>query len=74
MSTPTLPLKVRAIGKTSTFVDLAVRGERWEQSFLLSADRHFDNPDSDLRLQKAHLAEAKERGGGYGVEFVKARN
>ena len=64
MKTPPLPFAVRSMGKTTTFVDLDVRGDHWEQPFLLSADRHFDNPDSDLCLQKAHLAEARDRRAG----------
>lgn len=34
----------------------------WEQTFLLSSDRHWDSPDSDRALQKRHLEQAKERG------------
>jgi len=34
----------------------------WEQWFLISSDRHWDNPDSDQKLQKKHLDEAVERG------------
>jgi hypothetical protein len=30
--------------------------------YLLTADRHWDNPDSDWDLQLKHLKEAKERG------------
>lgn len=37
------------------------RRKSWEQWFLLSSDRHWDNPKSDLKLQKKHLDEAKER-------------
>jgi len=33
----------------------------WEQWFLLSADRHWDNPHSDWALQKKHLDLARER-------------
>ena len=36
-------------------------GPKWEQWFLLSADRHWDNPDSDQALQRKHLEIAKER-------------
>lgn len=32
-----------------------------EKRFLLSSDRHWDNPHSDLQLQKKHLEEAKEK-------------
>ena len=31
------------------------------QWFLLSSDRHWDNPHSDWKLQKKHLDQAKER-------------
>lgn len=37
------------------------RVRSWEQWVLLSSDRHIDNPKSDLRLQKRHLDEARER-------------
>ena len=33
----------------------------WEQWFLLSSDRHWDNPHSDWALQKEHLDLARER-------------
>lgn len=33
----------------------------WSQYMLLSGDRHWDNPKSDLELQLQHLEEAKER-------------
>lgn len=33
----------------------------WEQWYLLSSDRHWDNPHSDWKLQKTHLEKAKER-------------
>lgn len=33
----------------------------WEWWCLLSADRHWDNPHSDLELQRFHLQQAKER-------------
>lgn len=36
----------------------------WEQWFLLSSDRHWDNPKSDQDLQKDHLDEAVRRGAG----------
>ena len=32
-----------------------------DQWFLLSSDRHWDNPHSDRKLQKKHLEQAKER-------------
>ncbi len=33
----------------------------WEQWYLLSSDRHWDNPHSDWTLQKTHLDTARER-------------
>jgi len=33
----------------------------WEQWYLLSSDRHWDNPHSDWKLQKTHLDTARER-------------
>lgn len=36
----------------------------WEQWFLLSSDRHWDNPKSDHSLQEDHLNEAVRRGAG----------
>jgi hypothetical protein len=36
----------------------------WEQWFLLSSDRHWDNPKSDHKLQEDHLNEAVKRGAG----------
>lgn len=35
----------------------------WEQYFLLSADRHFDNPKADNKMAKRHLELMKERNG-----------
>jgi hypothetical protein len=40
------------------------RNDDWERYFLLTSDRHWDNPHSDHELQLAHLREAKERGAG----------
>ncbi len=37
------------------------RTQKWEQWVLLSADRHFDNPKSDIKMQKKHLQRAVER-------------
>jgi len=59
-----LPFTTRRISKTVTVVDVPVSGEGWSQDFLLTADRHYDNPDSDIELQKKHLAEAVERRAG----------
>lgn len=48
-------------------IQLKVKGSRrteWEQWFLLSGDRHWDNPKSDHDLQKDHLDEAVKRNAG----------
>lgn len=34
----------------------------WEWWCLVTSDRHWDNPKSDIKLQKKHLEQAKERG------------
>jgi len=36
----------------------------WSQRFLLSADRHHDNPDCARKLEKRHLDEVKEVNAG----------
>ena len=36
----------------------------WEQWFLLSSDRHHDNPKTRQDLEQEHLKEAKERNAG----------
>ena len=36
----------------------------WEQWFLLTSDRHWDNPKSNWDLQKEHMDEALKRGAG----------
>ena len=41
-------------------VEFKNRGDL-NQWFLLSSDRHWDNPHSDWKLQKKHLDQAKER-------------
>jgi len=48
---------------TTIHID-AKRSEGWSQWFLISSDRHWDNPDSDHKLQKKHLDEAKAKGAG----------
>ena len=40
------------------------RRKNWEQWFLLSGDRHWDNPKSDHQLQREHLDEAVKRNAG----------
>jgi hypothetical protein len=38
------------------------QNEQWEQWGLITADRHIDNPKSNLPLQRRHLQQARERG------------
>jgi len=52
----------RNVFKISMFCNAYPRG--WEQWFLLTSDRHWDNPKSNWELQKAHLDEALERAAG----------
>ena len=43
---------------------IRINGERrqsWEQYVLLTADRHFDNPMSDRKMQRLHMQQAIER-------------
>ena len=40
------------------------RNKNFSQWFLLTADRHWDNPHSDQDLQREHLLQARERGAG----------
>lgn len=39
------------------------RNKDWEFWLLAFADNHWDNPHSDLKMQRRHLEEVKERGG-----------
>lgn len=52
--------KSRNIHVVETRID-SVNDSRW---FLLSSDRHHDNPHSDHELELKHLREAQERGAG----------
>jgi len=49
--------------RTVVNVDFKLRSGE-EQWFLLSSDRHWDNPKSDQAMQKKHLEQAKELGAG----------
>lgn len=40
------------------------RNKEFEAWFLITSDRHWDNPDSDEELQIKHLKQALERGAG----------
>jgi hypothetical protein len=45
-------------------VRMSSTGMGWEQRFLISADRHHDNPDCKRGMEKRHLDEAKRIGAG----------
>lgn len=50
--------------KTPIAIAIRIQMKRsgdWEQWGLLTADRHIDNPASDLQLQRYHLDQAKQR-------------
>lgn len=54
---------VEKVTQVTTDIKIKYRATAdWEQWGLLSADRHIDNPHSDLKLQKYHLDQAQERG------------
>lgn len=56
-----VPFKVR-INRDILEIDVEAQPRRdWEQWILLTSDRHWDNPQSDRRLQGEHLRLAKER-------------
>lgn len=59
------PYGVKHVGRNVCVLDIeAERRKGWEQFFLLTSDRHWDNPKSDRRKQKEHLEEARERNAG----------
>jgi len=53
-------MKTKKLSRATIEVEfqLPKSGEQW---FLLSADRHWDNPKSDHRLQIKHMEEARNR-------------
>ena len=60
----TLPFKVRAATRNIHLVDLDCTSKTNEWWFLLSGDRHHDNPHADHELELKHLEEAKARRAG----------
>ncbi len=61
------PLGYTVTPKQQNVFDVSVpyaETKSWEKWFLLSGDRQFDNPHSNLPLQQAHLREAAARGAG----------
>ena len=62
---PSNAVKFKTKPRSRAVVDVSMSLKSGEsQWFLLSADRHWDNPKSDQPLQKKHLEQAKERGAG----------
>lgn len=55
---------VKQISPQVTIVEMPDMKSGDEQWFLLSSDRHADHAHSDLKMQKRHLDEAKDRGAG----------
>lgn len=55
--------KSRQVSRNVFEIDVPLcRKSGWEFWTLLTSDRHWDNPKSDLALQIEHLNEAKKRG------------
>jgi len=62
---PSNAVKFKTKAKSRAVVEVSFSLKAGEsQWFLLTADRHWDNPKSDQILQKKHLEQAKERGAG----------
>jgi hypothetical protein len=60
-----LPFIVTAESRNIHTVDLTANGFTDEWWFLLSSDRHFDNPHSNHDLQRKHLDEVVARNAGW---------
>lgn len=66
METPQAPpdraWQVEHLRPNATRITVLVeKNARWEWWYLLTSDQHWDNPDSNLKLQLKHLDEVKER-------------
>jgi hypothetical protein len=59
-----LPFKVEHTARNVTTVRLDFGSQRREAWFLLSSDRHHDNPATDQAMEKRHLEQARDRGAG----------
>ena len=59
-----VPFQVRAASRNIHLVDLDCTSRTNEWWFLLSGDRHHDNPHADHALELKHLNEARERKAG----------
>ena len=63
-STAEPPFRVTKKARNIHVVDMDIRSMNDERWFLLSSDRHHDNPHSDHDLELKHLREAVKRGAG----------
>ena len=61
---PDVPFQVRAASRNIHLVDLTCTARTNEWWFLLSGDRHHDNPHADHALEKLHLDQVLERNAG----------
>lgn len=59
-----LPFTVKKTDKNALRVGMEGIAKGWEQWFLLSSDRHHDNPKCNQELEKRHLNEALEKKAG----------
>ena len=63
-SAPTVPFRVTQQARNVFAVDFDLSGRGDQREWLLSSDRHHDNPHSDHALELKHLNMARERGWG----------
>ena len=55
-------MEIESTSKGVTTFRHLIEGSDFEQWYLLSSDRHHDNPLSDWKMQKKHLDQAREKG------------
>lgn len=59
-----LPFSIKKTDKNALKVSMEGIRKGWKQYFLLSSDRHHDNPKCNQELEKRHLEEALEKKAG----------
>ena len=69
-STAEPPFRVERKSRNIHVVHMDIGSMKDERWFLLSSDRHHDNPHSDHELELKHLREAKKRGAGIGTQAL----
>ncbi len=58
-------MKIERLNRSTVKIEVEYQmNKEWEQWFLLSSDRHHDNPKTDQDLEKKHLDQALERNAG----------